>query len=319
LSEPLVSVLIPAFNAGPYLLASVSSILEQTHSNLEVWVVDDGSTDGSFDTLVGLQDERLRVVRQANMGKPATLNALLDRIHGDYYALHDADDISHPERLSRQVHLMERSPSLGGCFTGYDLIMADRRVAPRFRAKDPEECADDIEHLRMPGHDPTVMFRTSMAGGFRYEPKLTYNEGHDLILRVGEKFPLQVLGRCLYSYRVHPESITRKDPSFRLECVREVARRACARRGIDPAPILASLPKAGEPVRARDRDNNLAAHFIESAIDQRAIGDVSGAIHTGLACIPLHPFDFHYYKALAYAAAPPKLTSWFRSKAQSKA
>lgn len=312
MSEPLVSVLIPAYNAGKYLRSSVESILEQRYRNLEIWLVDDGSTDASFDSMAELRDPRLRVLRQANRGKSATLNALLDRVAGAYYAVQDADDISHPERIGRQVGLLESNPELAGCFTGYELIIDDRRLAPRFRAKSVLECAADIERFDMPGHDPTAMFRTSMVGSFRYEPTLSLNEGHDLILRVGERFPLQVIGECLYSYRVHIGSITKRKATLRYECSRQVARRACERRGIDPAAILATIPQAGDRLRRRDLDNNLVGHFIESAIDQREAGGALAALGAAARCWRLNPLDLHNYKALAYAVAPPSVTRWFR-------
>jgi glycosyltransferase involved in cell wall biosynthesis len=314
MSDPLVSVLIPAYNAGKYLLPSVESILGQRYRNLEIWVVDDGSTDASFESLAGIRDPRLRVLHQSNRGKPTTLNALLDRIAGSYYALEDADDMSHPDRIARQVDLLESNPDLAGCFTGYELIINDRGVAPRFRAKGVSECAADIERFDMPGHDPTAMFRMSMVGDLRYEPRLSLGEGHDLILRVGERFPLQVIGECLYSYRVHLGSITRRKAAMRYDFNREVARRACERRGIDPTAVLKGIPDGGGPMRSRELDNNVAGHFIESAIDQREGGRRWGALGTARLCWQLNPLDLHYYKALAYALAPPSLTQWFRRR-----
>lgn len=312
--EPLVSVLIAAYNAGEYLRPAVESILRQTYQNLEIWVVDDGSTDGSFDSLTDIFDPRLRLIGQSNRGKPATLNALLDRVGGDYYVLQDADDISRPDRIARQVEYLERHPETAGCFTGYDLIIGGRHLAPRFRAKGTEECAADIEILCMPGHDPTAMYRMSLVGNLRYEAALTQSEGHDYILRIGEQFPLSVLGECLYSYRVHLESITRRNPRDRLDLVREMLRRACERRGLDPERMLAHLlPNEGR-LRARDHDNNLAAHFIESTIDQREFGAFWTAIYTAWSCWRLNPRDSHYYKAFLYALAPPALTRWFRRR-----
>jgi glycosyltransferase involved in cell wall biosynthesis len=310
--QPLVSVLIPAYNAGAYLRPSLESILRQSHRSLEIWVVDDGSTDGSVDSLADLRDPRLHVLRQSNLGKSATLNKLLDGIRGEYYALQDADDLSHPDRIARQVDCLERHRDTAACFTGYDLIIGERRVAPRFRAKDDRQCAADIEALGMPGHDPTAMYRVSMAGNFRYDASLIFNEGHDLILRVGERFPMRVVGECLYSYRIHLESLTKRDPTLRLQCVEEVLRRACERRELDPAVVLAHLRPPGAPLRARDRDNELAAHFIESAIDQRESGDLRGALAAAAMCWRFNPRDPHYYKALLYALFPPAATRRLR-------
>jgi hypothetical protein len=146
------------------------------------------------------------------------------------------------------------------------------------------------------------MYRISALAGMRYEIDLPVVEGFDYILRVGEEQPLLVLGECLYSYRIHSQSVTKRDPAKRDRLVREVLKRACARRGIDFTSQFPMEPGADCPEAFVD--NNLAAQFIESVLDQRRAGRRLGAIGTGLACSRLHPLTPHYQKALVYAAAP---------------
>src|SRR5687767_14591739 len=98
--EPLVSVIICTYNAGNYLRDAITSILSQTHRNLEVLVVDDGSSDGSAEAAhKTINDERVRWLNQNNAGKPVALNRALNEIRGEFYAIQDADDISHPSRI----------------------------------------------------------------------------------------------------------------------------------------------------------------------------------------------------------------------------
>ena len=311
--SPLVSIITSTYNAGGWLRPSIESILAQTYSNFELWLVDDGSTDDSMQTIADLRDPRIRIIRQANAGKPVALNRVLDCLRGDFYAIHDADDISHPCRLERQVQAMLLNPEVAGIFTGYDLLLGTRALAPRARFKDAAACARDIQALKMPSHDPTAMYRISQVADFRYEESLCIGEGYDYILRVGEKYPLQVLDECLYSYRILPSSITRADPKRRIRMVNKVLSRACLRRGIDPASLVSALD--GPLESNRDLDNNLVAHFMESVVDQRAAGRISGALATAFKCISIHPRDPDYYKPLGCAVLPQQLLAKLRRAA----
>jgi glycosyltransferase involved in cell wall biosynthesis len=305
--NPVVSVIMCVYNAGSYLRPAIESVLGQTYANLELLIVDDGSTDGCMGEVTDLlSDPRLRVIRQANQGKPAAMNVGLEQMRGECYALNDADDLSHPERIERQVKCMLANPDVAGVFCGHEIILDGRRMAPQHRARDRADCAREIEAFRMPAHDPTAMYRISALAGMRYETDLPVVEGFDYILRVGEKHPLLVLGECLYSYRIHSQSVTKRDPAKRDRLVREVLKRACARRGID---FASRFPRSGRKERA---DNNLAADFMESVLDQRRAGKRLSAVRTGIQCSRLRPLDLHYQKALIYSLVPWSLISYLR-------
>lgn len=305
MSEPLVSVIIAAYNAGEYLRPAVQSVLDQSYSNLEVILVDDGSTDGSTEELSDIRDERLRIVHQPNSGKPTAVNRALDMLHGDFYLLQDADDLSHRHRIARLLQSLLEHPEVAAVFSGYELVMDGRRMAPRFRAKDCTECAAEIERFQMPSHDPTGMYRMSMVGDLRYAEDLSIGQGHDYILRVGERHPMMVLGENLYSYRILPSSVTRADPARRKRFADEVLGRARARRGLPPLPRSSAQDDAR--MSNLQRDNNLVAHFIESVVDQRRVGDVRGAIDTAYRAVTLHPDDPSYYKPLVLALLPERI------------
>lgn len=305
----MISVLLPAYNAGRYLRESIESILAQTHRELELLVIDDGSTDGSVeDARRVISDPRVRWRSQENAGKSTALNWALGEMRGDYYAIQDGDDVSHPRRLELLAAALDEHPDVAAVFSGYELILNDRRVAPKGRAKSREDCRRDIDALRMPSHDPTGMYRASMVRDLRYATDLPIGQGYDYILRVGERAPMLVIPDCLYSYRVHVTSNTKRSPARRAEMVREVQRRALERRGLDASRLPPAAAKSAR-VRNRDVDNNLAAHFMDSARDLRAAGRWAEAVSVGLACARLHPLDPYYYRALGYALLPTALAS----------
>lgn len=304
----LVSIVIPTFNAGLLLSRALETALGQSHENIEVIVVDDGSDDGSTDGLPS--DPRLRLIRQENAGKSAAMNRALDELSGEFYCVLDADDAMHPDRVAAQIEAFKNAPDLAAVFCGHELIVNGKIMAPQFRFKSAEACAEDIRRFRMPAHDPTALYRVSAVDGLRYDPELRIAQGYDYILRVGERLPMMVIDRTLYRYRIDLRSITRKDPARRRHFVALARRKACERRGLDYDSVFPLRPPMKE--RHRDLDNFIASDFIESAIDQRRAGHLRGALLTGLQCAAFHPLDPYYSKPLVYGLMPDRILEKLR-------
>lgn len=311
--SPLVSIVICAYNPGRYLRPSLLSIIGQTYRNLDILVIDDGSTDGCFGSVQDLlADTRVRLFHQANAGKPVALNRALDQVQGEFYAIHDADDISYPSRIEKQVQALLDRPQLAAVFCGNDLILNGRSMAPAFAAKCEAKCNREIDGFRMPALDPTGMFRMSLVGHMRYNALLPIGETLDYILRVGEQHPMIVLGECLYGYRILSTSLTRRDPTRRDQLVVEVLREACNRRGLQYARVFPRGPYVKRRSNNSRLDNDIAAHFINSVIDQHRAGCRIAALRTAWECVRLKPLDPHYYKALVFALTSPRIVHSIR-------
>ena len=112
-APPLVSVIVPSYNAEPWIERTLASVLGQTHRHLEVIVVDDGSTDATVERLRACSDPRLRVIEQANAGACVARNRALAEASGDYVQYLDADDLLSPDKIGRQVAILQRAPP--GC------------------------------------------------------------------------------------------------------------------------------------------------------------------------------------------------------------
>ena len=104
---------MPIRNGMPFLDEALRSVFEQTLDDFELIVVDDGSTDATPDVLARQRDERLRVLDGAGAGLVAALTHALSEARGAYVARMDADDVSEPQRLERQVELLDRNPRVG--------------------------------------------------------------------------------------------------------------------------------------------------------------------------------------------------------------
>lgn len=111
--RPLVSILLPVYNGGPYLSSAIESILTQTYRHIELIIINDGSTDDSAEIIEKFPDPRIRYFDQVNKGLPATLNRAIGLVRGEYIARQDADDISYPTRIEKQVSFLEANPEYG--------------------------------------------------------------------------------------------------------------------------------------------------------------------------------------------------------------
>jgi glycosyltransferase involved in cell wall biosynthesis len=114
---PLVSVVIPAYNAGAFIDASVGSALSQTAGDMEVIIVDDGSTDGTPDRLRSWNDPRLMVITQTHQGLASALNTGIASSRGAYVGFLDADDVWLPGKLVRHIQLLQERPDVDVTFS----------------------------------------------------------------------------------------------------------------------------------------------------------------------------------------------------------
>ena len=115
--QPLVSIIMPTYNAEKYLRESILSILNQTFQNYELLIIDDDSSDGTRRTIeeYACMDSRVKLINGPKQGIAAALNYGIDHSTGDYIARMDADDLSLPERLQIQIDIMEKNKTIGVC------------------------------------------------------------------------------------------------------------------------------------------------------------------------------------------------------------
>lgn len=318
MNKPLVSVLIPVYNAKPYLRDALESITKQTYSNLEILVIDDGSKDNSLSVIKDINDSRIRIYRKENKGRATALNLGIEELNGEFYTTQDADDISYPNRIEKLVKTMLNNPKLAGIFSGHDLIIGSHRIAPTFGMKNSIQCKKDVKQMRMPAHDPTGMYRMDYVNDIRYEESLKMCAGYDYILRVGEKFPLVVSGNCLYSYRIHSNATTRKSASERFKWIKEVHRRTLERRNqLVKSHQRQMLVSVNNSIN-NDHEYGVVPHFMESVIDLKRSRRFIKAFQVAITGVSLKPLNPYYYKPFVYCLLPLFLISLYRKIKQPK-
>ena len=216
-AAPLVSVLLPVYNAGPYLAGAIQSILRQDYERLEVIAIDDGSTDGSLEILERHRkaDGRVLLISRENRGLVATLNQGLSIARGELVARMDADDFAYPWRLSRQVALFGQRPELGFCGSVVDMLVHGRitpgRLDPVFRSG----LIPVLSKFFTIFMHPTVVYNRRVVGeaDLRYDGGYRHAEDFDLFRRLADRYPAAMMPQSLLVYRVHPGSVTSRHAS----------------------------------------------------------------------------------------------------------
>lgn len=245
MKSPLISVLMPVYNAEKYLSQSVQSILDQTFIDFEFIIINDGSGDSSQSILERFekQDSRIRLFNQDNVGKnhgiAITLNKGLAHVKGKFVARMDADDIAFPTRLAKQVTFLEQNSEYVAIGSRVLLIDPDGwPIGPFAQKTDHEDI--DAEHLAGSGGaicHPAVMIRTETLeklGG--YTQRMKHCEDRDLFLRLAEVGKLANLPETLLKYRMHLKSVGNANRVLQRQTAAMAVKAACQRRGI-PLPI----------------------------------------------------------------------------------
>jgi len=207
-----VSILLPVYNGARYLDSAVRSLLGQTHTDFELLILDDGSSDGSAELAETFRDSRIRVLRsEGNMGLPATLNKGLRAARAELVARQDADDLSHPERLERQVRFLETHREVG--LLGTRAWVVDENGLYRgsvLHALHHDALLFELLFDNAFVHSSVMLRRSLVLDQNGYDEKAGYNEDYDLWLRLARVTRLANLGERLVAWRVHPQSKTRR-------------------------------------------------------------------------------------------------------------
>ena len=214
---PLVSIITPAYNAGPYIKDTIQSVLRQTYRNFEHIIVDDGSTDNTAEVVRAFTDSRIKYLYQKNSGQSTARNAAIAAAKGKYIALLDADDLFYPEKLAEQAAYMEMHPDCGFCYC---------KIYHFFSEAPAERYYLDMEHpsgylfdrlLAVNFINPlsVVVRKEVFTKHGAFEPKFRWADEQYLWLKLAYKrvkfcYLDKALGQC----RLHRESFTNRPLYF---------------------------------------------------------------------------------------------------------
>lgn len=221
--SPLVSIIMPAFNAEKTIGGSIQSVLNQTYSNWELIIIDDGSTDSTFETIKNFSDSRIKATRRENCGVASTRNYALSISKGEYIAFLDSDDLWLPEKLTKQVEILQTSDSSTGLIhTNYLEFDERTEYSPKpfknlFWLKTEGNVHEDLMV-----HDfvatLTVMIKKEVIEKVGiFSEDLHGTEDWDLWIRIAEHFTVQYIPTRLAKYRLVAGSLSKNYSKYELE------------------------------------------------------------------------------------------------------
>lgn len=234
--KPKVTVLMPVYNGEKYLCEAMDSILNQTFTDFEFLIINDGSTDNSVRIIESYQDPRIRLVHnERNIHLIRTLNKGLELAKGEYVARMDCDDISHPERLKKQVQFMDEHLEVGVCGTWVDMFSDPTGESSIWYSPiDSEELKIHLLFETALAH-PSVLLRLSSLNRYNlsYAPEDLYAEDYGLWVRCSCFFPMCNIPEALVRYRINSMGITQTHRCEQKKSVTGIRRRYLSMLGIN--------------------------------------------------------------------------------------
>ena len=209
--QPLITVIIPVYNAAQYLAEAIQSVLSQSHTNLEIKILDDGSEDNSVAIAKSFKDNRIEVLESTeNHGPAYRLNQGVATATGEYISIMHADDIMHQKKLEKQLRYFKNNPAVSVC--GCNVQLVDEPSAIWTYPENDQACKDHLLST-VPFAHPAVVFKTAAVQQHQplYNENMVAAEDYDLWVRLAAG----IVGfgnspEVLLSYRIHPQQISNR-------------------------------------------------------------------------------------------------------------
>jgi len=209
---PLVSVVIPTYNC-PFLSEAINSVLAQTYENIEVIIIDDGSTDKTRET-VEKYHIKVQYIYQENEGVSSARNNGIRASHGDYMAFLDADDVWLPRKIEKQMSVFKNKPNIGFVYCDNYFIDYNGRVLDNYIRKVKLLEGDILLDFFMDFFLITsgmMLKRVCLIKTGLYDKNLEVGEDFELFLRLAQHFNAGVVKEKLFKRRVWGGSLSRQD------------------------------------------------------------------------------------------------------------
>lgn len=234
---PIISITMAVYNGESFLRQAIDSILDQTFTDFELLIVDDGSTDLSVEIVSSYNDPRIRMIRHdVNLGLVAARNNALRCSRGEYVAILDCDDIAYPERLAKQFSFLNRNPEFGMVGSWIEII--DARGDSTGEVMRYPAAPEDIPSLLLFGNyfsQSAVLIRKASLPEEYYRAEYPVAEDYDLWARMAAGAKLWNIQQVLTRYRVHHPSTSFSKARLMEQCVREIIANQLSLIGVEPS------------------------------------------------------------------------------------
>lgn len=214
MTQPLVSVIIPAFNSSKFIASTIKSVLQQSYSRIEIIVIDDGSTDNTAKILKKLNSKKTRYFYQKNKGLSFSRNRGLQLAQGKYIAFMDHDDFWYPDKIEKQLDIFRKKRKVGLVYTDGFITNLQGKVYQRFfslqKPYKGKVTIDLINGNVIPWS--SVMIRHNILAPFPpFRKQLYIAEDYDFLLRVSLKTEFDYVDKPLIRYQRHETNLSKKE------------------------------------------------------------------------------------------------------------
>lgn len=212
MSTPLISVIIPVFNGERTVLETVHSVLEQTFTDFELIVIDDGSSDHTLKLLETIEDRRMQIFSYENGGLPVARNRGIERARGQYITFIDADDLWTPTKLADQLSALQKNPEAGLAYS-WTLTMDDQTGAlhpGKFVSFEGDVYGQMLLSNFIASGSNAMLTAEAIANVGEFDPTLTSCEDWDYWLRVAARWPFIVVPKPQILYRQSSSAMSSK-------------------------------------------------------------------------------------------------------------
>ncbi|QUY44736.1 glycosyltransferase [Acaryochloris marina] len=267
-----VSVIITTFNSMRFFPETLASVLRQTFSEIEVIVVDDGSSDGISDWITSVEDSRIIFHSQSNQGVSSARNTGISLARGEYIAFLDGDDVWVPTKVERQVKVLDLHEEVGLVHTWLALMDEGSRLTGRVMKPHSEgEIWQEIVESNMIACSSVMVRRACLDIAGTFDSTLIVAEDWDLWIRVAASYRISVVRALLVQYRIHPSSKSKRYPEM-VEDFRKIIERAFQSVPYEYLPIRSrsygrvNLCIAWKCIQAKEPDFEKAKFFCQQAL-----------------------------------------------------
>jgi glycosyltransferase involved in cell wall biosynthesis len=216
---PRLTILMPAYNAAKYISEAVNSLLNQTFSDFELWIIDDASTDETPALIKSFEDARVKsFTNPTNLRRVRTINKFVKEVQSPFFTITDADDISHPTRLEKQIQLLESDTTLMMCGTSFWAVDEDGFLVRNMKLLSDVDALRKMSLKQSQFLGPTTVMRKEIVKTFPHFYREYFIDNHadaDLSGLILDKYNCTNLPESLYYYRILKSSVTRKKVTVR--------------------------------------------------------------------------------------------------------